>query len=309
LKEGLVTKVAGSLYTVMDNSGSIFHCRVEGKLRKNDLKSTNPIVVGDKVFFEYHDAYEIGTINEVKKRKNYIIRKSTNLSKQYHIIAANVDQALLLVTLKEPATNTEFIDRFLVTAEAYNIPVILIFNKIDLYNEAEMQEMYNLKKIYTDIGYKCVEVSALRKINIEVIMNLIKEKVNVFNGNSGVGKSLLIKSIDSNINIKVGEISSYHRSGTHTTTFNEMFKINSGGFVIDTPGIKGFGLIDFYKEELYHYFPEIFNLSKSCKFYNCTHIHEPGCEVVNAFNEGRIAKSRYISYKSIFFDKEEKYRK
>ncbi len=309
IKEGLVIKVLGDLYTVMDSAGNSFNCRIKGKLRTKDLKSTNPIAVGDNIIFELNSNYSLGIIYEIKERKNYIIRKSTKLSKQYHVIAANVDQAFLVVTLKEPVTNTEFIDRFLVSAEAYNIPVIIVFNKIDLYDNKNLEELFKLKKIYSKIGYKCIETSALKGLNINEFQKLVSRKVSVINGNSGVGKSMLIKSIDPDISIKIGKISSHHKSGIHTTSYNEMYKIKPNGFLIDTPGIKGFGLIDFYKEEIYHYFPEFFALSKHCKFYNCTHIHEPGCAILNAIEQDKIAFSRYTSYCNLFYDTNEKYRK
>jgi ribosome biogenesis GTPase / thiamine phosphate phosphatase len=309
LKEGLVIKVSGSLCTILDSSGNKHYCRIEGKLRTKELKSTNPVVVGDQIVFEINSNYDIGIIKEIKDRKNYIIRKSTNLSKKYHIIAANVDQVFLLFTLKDPVTNVEFIDRFLVSAEAYNIPVIIVFNKIDLYEDKTLKELFRLKKIYSDIGYNCVEISALKGINIDILSKLVRGKITAVNGNSGVGKSMLIKSIDPSIDIKIGKISSFHKSGIHTTSTNEMYKTGSGGFLIDTPGIKGFGLIDFYKEEIYHYFPEIFAYSKYCKFYNCTHIHEPDCAVLHAIDKGEISITRYTSYYNLFFDKGEKYRK
>jgi len=308
LKEGLVVKVSGNLCIVLDSAGKSYSCRIEGKLRIKEFKSTNPIVVGDKIVFEFHDNYDVGIVKEIKDRKNYIIRKSTNLSKKYHIIAANVDQAFLIVTLKDPVTNIEFIDRFLVSAEAYRIPVIIIFNKIDLYDSKTFEELLKLRKIYDDIGYNCIEISALLGINMDILMKHINSKITVINGNSGVGKSQLIKSINPSLNIKIRDISSFHKSGVHTTTYNEMYKIGTDGFLIDTPGIKGFGLIDFYKEELYHYFPEIFAFSKNCKYYNCTHIHEPGCAVLKAIDKGEIAISRYTSYFNLFFDANEKYR-
>jgi ribosome biogenesis GTPase / thiamine phosphate phosphatase len=308
LKEGLVTKVAGNIYTVLDPSGVFYSCRIKGKLRIKDLKSTNPVTVGDKITFEFSENYNIGVIKEIKDRKNYIIRKSTNLSKLHQVIAANVDQAFLLVTLKDPITNIEFIDRFLVSAEAYNIPVVILFNKIDIYDDKILSELRKIKKIYSDIGYNCIEISVLKGINIDILLKLVSGKITVINGNSGVGKSLLIKRIDPKLSVKIGEISKFHKSGVHTTSYSEMYKIDHDGFLIDTPGIKGFGLIDFYKEEIYHYFPEIFNFSKYCKFNNCTHIHEPECAVLKAISSGYIAESRYASYCNLFNDSGEKYR-
>jgi ribosome biogenesis GTPase / thiamine phosphate phosphatase len=309
LKEGLVTKIAGNIYTVIDSEDHSFKCRIKGQLRIMDLKSTNPVAVGDEVLFEFMEEYGIGTINEIKERKNYIIRKSTNLSKQYQIIVANIDQSLLMVTLKDPVTNIEFIDRFLVSAEAYRIPVIIVFNKIDIYDTKQLNELKKLKKIYNKIGYNCIDISALNSINIDILIKLVRDKITVINGNSGVGKSMLISKIIPGINIKIGEISSYHKAGVHTTSYNEMYRINPNGYLIDTPGIKGFGLIDFYKEEIYHYFPEIFTFSKECRFNNCTHIHEPECAVLRALEKGEIAVSRYRSYYNLFYDSQSKYRK
>jgi ribosome biogenesis GTPase / thiamine phosphate phosphatase len=309
LKEGLVTKIAGNIYTVVDSEGTCYSCRIKGQLRIKDLKSTNPVAVGDNIVFEFHKDYEVGIINEIKERKNYIIRKSTNLSKQYQIIVANVDQAILMITLKDPVTNIEFVDRFLVSAEAYSVPVIIVINKIDLYDKKLLQDLKNIKKIYTEIGYKCVDISVLNGVNIDILIKLVRDKITVINGNSGVGKSMLIKKIEPKIDIKVGEISTYHKAGVHTTSYNEMYKIDPSGYLIDTPGIKGFGLIDFYKEEIYHYFPEIFAFSKKCKFTNCTHIHEPECAVLIALEQGKIAESRYKSYYNLFYDSGSKYRK
>ena len=309
MNEGLVIKILGSSYTVLDLKGNIYNCRIKGSLRLSDSKSTNPIAIGDKVIFDIKEDNELGIISFIKERKNYIIRKSTNLSKQYQIIASNVDQAFLIVTLKEPITNLEFVDRFLVSAEAYSIPVIIILNKIDLYDNNSWKKLREIKKIYNEIGYNCIETSVLNGTNIDLLKNLIENKITVLNGNSGVGKSLLIKRLNPSINIKIGEISSFHKSGIHTTSYNEMYKVNQTSFIIDTPGIKGFGLIDFYKEEIYHYFPEIFKFSKNCKFNNCTHIHEPGCAIIQALENGDIAYSRYTSYYNLFFDANEKYRK
>lgn len=308
MKDGIIIKVVSNLCTVMDQKGNSFNCRLKGKLRVKDSKSTNPISVGDRVLFEFFDGYEIGVIVQIRDRKNYIIRKSTNLSKQYHIIAANVDQALLMVTLKEPETSTDFIDRYLVSAEAFNIPVIIVFNKLDLYTKETLEKLKLLKKLYNEIGYDCIEISLLFKENLGGITNLLKGKITVINGNSGVGKSLLIKNIAPDLSIKIGEISSYHKSGVHTTSYSEMYKIGADSYIIDTPGIKAFGLIDFYKEELYHYFPEIFKIASECKFYNCRHIHEPGCAVLKALEQGSISTSRYNSYFNLFHDENEKYR-
>jgi ribosome biogenesis GTPase len=306
MNKGLVLKAAGSLYSVKDSEGNIYECKIKGKLRTKDLKSTNPVTVGDIVFFDTTN--EIGSIQEIQDRKNYIIRKSTNLSKQHHIIAANIDQAILIVTLKEPETNTDFIDRYLVSAEAFNIPVILVFNKIDLLSGSNIEYLKYLKNLYSGIGYKCLETSVNENINLDKLIPILQNKITVINGNSGVGKSTLINAIDPDFNLKMGKISDYHQTGMHTTSFSEMFELKFGGYIIDTPGIKAFGLIDFFKEELYHYFPEIFKIAENCKFYNCTHIHEPGCEVIKAMNEGKIALTRYTSYYNIFCDENTKYR-
>jgi ribosome biogenesis GTPase len=306
--EGVVTKVTGNQYTVIDSNGEYYNCVAKGKLKIRGLKSTNPITVGDKVNFDLPEKYETGQIFEIQDRKNYIIRRSTNLSRQFHIIAANVDQAILVVTIIEPETNTDFIDRYLVSAEAFSIPVIIVFNKIDLYKNKVLDKFREFENIYNSIGYKTLAVSAIEGLNIDKFKDLFYGKISVINGNSGVGKSFLIKKIAPDQNIKVGEISSFHKTGMHTTSFSEMFFIGNKSYIIDTPGIKGFGLIDFYKEELYHYFPEIFKISSNCKFHNCTHIHEPDCAVIDAVKEGKIPLSRYTSYFNMFHDENEKYR-
>jgi ribosome biogenesis GTPase len=306
VKQGLVIKVAGSLYSVKDTDGIIVECRIKGKLRTRDLKSTNPITVGDVVKFDLIN--DVGSIHEIEERKNYIIRKSTNLSKQHHIIAANIDQAILIVTLKDPETNTDFIDRYLVSAEAFNIPVILVFNKVDLLSGDSFEYLKYLTHLYKNIGYQCIETSVPQALNIDKLLNILQNKITVVNGNSGVGKSSLINAIDSDLNLKIGKISDFHQTGMHTTSYSEMFELKFGGYIIDTPGIKAFGLIDFSKEELYHYFPEIFKIAENCKFYNCTHIHEPGCEVIKAMDEGRISLTRYTSYFNMFSDDNNKHR-
>lgn len=305
--EGIVIKAVGNLYKVKTDD-RVYECRIKGKLRTLDIKSTNPVTVGDKVRFELDSRSDVAGIIEILDRKNYIVRKSPNLSRQYQIIAANIDQALLIVTLREPETNLDFIDRYLVAAESFRIPVIIIFNKVDLYTESDLIKLHELESIYNDIGYKTFRCSVVQNLYVDLIRNILKDKVSVINGNSGVGKSSLVKAIDPVIELKIGSISDYHKSGMHTTSFSEMFELSEGGYIIDTPGIKGFGLYQFYKEELFHYFPEIFEISSNCKFYNCTHIHEPGCAVIAAVNEGAIAFSRYTSYFNLFNDSEEKYR-
>ncbi len=308
MRKGIVLKSTGSLYLVKLENGQTLNCAIKGKFRKNKIKSTNPVAVGDYVEIEYFENEETGIIREILDRKNYILRKSSNLSKTSHIIAANVDQVLLIITLINPKTTTLFIDRFLVSAEAYRIPVILIFNKTDLYQNEQFIELEKLKKEYALAGYKQLETSIISKINLDQIKNIMQNKISVFGGNSGVGKSALINCIDEKINLKIGEISHYHKSGKHTTTFAEMLELSFGGYVIDTPGIKGFGLIDVQKDELYHFFPEIFKYSKKCKFYNCFHINEPGCFVKESVNKGLIGHSRYQNYLNIYFADEGKYR-
>lgn len=306
-KSGLVLKTTGSRYSIRDESGNVFSCTIRGKLRLKGVKTTNPITVGDIIDFEIDDR-GTGTISGIHERKNYIIRRSTNLSRESHIIAANLDQTLLLVTVVLPETQLAFIDRYLVTAEAYSIPSILVFNKIDIYNDEINNKLNEYIAIYSKIGYKCIKVSAETGENLSDLKSILKGKVSLISGNSGVGKSTLINRVEPDLNLKTEEISSYHLSGKHTTTFSEMFELSIGGFIIDTPGIKGFGLIDISKEELYHFFPEIFKHSKDCRFYNCTHIHEPGCAVIKAVNDGDISPSRYINYVGIYEDENDKYR-
>ncbi len=300
--EGIVIKSTGSFYTVKQDDGAIIQCKLKGKFKIEGLKATNPVVAGDRVGFKYLDDKTTGLINKIQKRKNYIIRKATNLSKLTHIVAANIDNAFLIVTLAEPRTSTGFIDRFLVTAEAYSIPTHIVFNKIDI-NDKELKNRRNeLIEIYTKIGYKCYEVSALKEINIDILKEKMKDKINLFAGHSGVGKSELINKIEPGLSIQIGEISKVHNKGKHTTTFAEMHELSFGGYIIDTPGIKEFGLIDFYKEELFHYFPEIFRISSECQFHNCTHEHEPNCAVIRAVEEGIISETRYKNYINILTD-------
>lgn len=307
MKSGLVLKTTGSRYSVRDDNGEIYYCTIRGKLRLKGVKTTNPITVGDIVDIELEND-NIGSICRVHDRKNYIIRRSTNLSRESHIIAANLDQTLLIVTIEFPETQFAFIDRYLVTAEAYSVPTILIFNKIDLYNDELNEKLNNYIAIYKKIGYQCLKVSAKTEENIQELKNILANKVSLISGNSGVGKSTLINKIEPNLDLKTESISTYHLTGKHTTTFSEMFELSFGGYIIDTPGIKSFGLIDIDKNELYHYFPEIFRVSKDCKFYNCTHIHEPGCAVIKSVEMGEISPSRYINYLSIFDDENDKYR-
>jgi len=302
--EGIVIKSTGSFYTVKQDDGAIIQCKLKGKFKIEGLKATNPVVVGDRVGFKYLDDKTTGLINKIQERKNYIIRKATNLSKLTHIVAANIDNAFLIVTLAEPRTSTGFIDRFLVTAEAYSIPTNIVFNKIDI-NDKELKIRRNeLIEIYTKIGYKCYEVSALKEINIDILKEKMKGKINLFAGHSGVGKSELINKIEPRLSLQIGGISKVHNKGKHTTTFAEMHELSFGGYIIDTPGIKEFGLIDFYKEELFHYFPEIFKISSECQFHNCTHEHEPNCAVIRAVEEGIISETRYKNYINILTDRD-----
>ncbi|MBO7607269.1 MAG: ribosome small subunit-dependent GTPase A [Paludibacteraceae bacterium] len=306
---GLVVKNTGSGYWVKnDSDGQLYECKIKGNFRIKGIKSTNPVAVGDRVSFEMPDS-GIGWIHGIEDRKNYIVRKPTNLSKQLHIIAANVDQLLLTVTINHPETSTTFIDRALATSEAYQVPSILVINKTDLYDEGEKEYMNALINLYETIGYPCIAVSAQTGENIDRLKEMIQGKTSLLSGNSGVGKSSLINAICPTFSAKTGEISDAHNKGMHTTTFSEMFELDEKTSLIDTPGIKGFGTIDFKKEEVGHYFPEIFRESSNCRFGNCTHIHEPGCSVLRAIEEHTISISRYNSYLSIMEDCDEgKYR-
>ncbi len=313
MKKGIVIKSTGSWYSVKEEDGQIYDCKIKGKFRLKGIRSTNPIAVGDRVEFKMvepdkiDDTDHVGLITKIEERNNYIIRKSTNLSKQSHIIAANIDQAFLVVTINFPVTTTTFIDRFLASAEAYRISCTLIFNKVDRYTEEQIKKMNALIELYEGIGYRCLVTSAKENIGVDTLKSWMKNKTNVFSGHSGVGKSTLINLIDSKLDLKTKEISDYHNTGKHTTTFSEMFELELGGYIIDTPGIKGFGMLEMEKEEIGHYFPEIFERLENCQFYNCTHIHEPGCEVKKAVAEGEISESRYFSYVGLL-DGEEKHR-
>lgn len=305
---GVVVKSTGSWYTVRTEKDQLINCRIKGKFRLSGIKSTNPVTVGDLVDIEIEESNENGVIFNIHDRKNYIIRKSVNLSKQTHIIAANIDQAFLLVTLKDPRTFTSFIDRFLATAEAYSITAIILFNKIDIYNKELLAQKQQLEKVYKNIGYECLDVSAIENININKLKTLMKDRVNMFSGHSGVGKSTLINKISPELNLKTAEISTQHKQGQHTTTFAEMFKLPFGGYIIDTPGIKGFGVVDFAEEEIGDFFPEMFALKHKCKFNNCLHINEPSCAIKNAVELGKIAHSRYNSYLQLLAGEDENYR-
>lgn len=305
---GLVIRNTGSWYLVKAEDGREIECKIKGNFRLKGIRSTNPIAVGDYVRIKTNNE---GTafIYEIEDRKNYIIRKASNLSKQSHILAANLDQSMLVVTISQPETSTTFIDRFLASAEAYRVPVKLIFNKTDLYNEEERSYLKALITLYTHIGYPCFCISAQTGEGIDAIREEIKDKVTLFSGHSGVGKSTLINAIHPNLKLRTAKISDYHKKGMHTTTFSEMFPLEGGGYIIDTPGIKGFGTFDFEHEEIAHYFKELFHYSKECRYYNCTHTHEPGCAVLQAVENHLISQSRYASYLSMLEDKEEgKYR-
>lgn len=306
--QGVVIKSSGSIYVVRLNDGTRVECRVKGNFRLKGIKSTNPVAVGDKVDISIREdgsAY----IVDIMPRKNYVVRKASNLSKQSHILAANIDLCFLVVTINHPETSTTFIDRFLATAEAYRVPVALVFNKIDLYDSSESEELEYLSALYESIGYSSLKVSAATGVGIEELRGMISGKVVLLAGNSGVGKSSLVNAISPSVAAKVGEISRIHNTGMHTTTFTEMFELMPDSFLVDTPGIKGFGSYDMTQEEMAHYFVEFFELSSDCRYGNCTHTHEPGCAVLAALEEGRIAPSRYQSYLSMLEDKAEgKYR-
>jgi ribosome biogenesis GTPase / thiamine phosphate phosphatase len=299
LKKGLVIKSTGSWYTVKTEDNEIVSCRIKGKFRLKDIKTTNPVTVGDVVQIEMQEDNN-GMIVEIELRKNYIIRKSVNLSKRAHIIASNIDMAFLVITVNYPKTYTNFIDRFLVSAEAYYIPTTLVFNKIDLYNEEDTNEMNRLIKIYSAIGYHCLQTSAEKDIGLDTLKSEMKDKTSVFSGNSGVGKSTLINLIDHNLNIKTSDISISSNQGRHTTTFAEMHELSFGGHIIDTPGIKGLGIVDIEKEEIHHYFPEMRAIMNDCKFNNCVHVNEPKCAVKEALENGEISRLRYDNYLSLY---------
>lgn len=307
---GTVYKSTGSFYTVKTIDNKWYECRIKGKFRTKGIKSTNPVAVGDWVDFELDSSTDevIGQIHHIHDRKNYIVRKSVNLSKQTHIIAANIDLVFLLVTIDNPVTTTAFIDRFLVTAQAYGIEAVLIFNKIDTYNDASLDEQLFLQYIYEKIGYKCLRISALQNKGIESLMQLMQGKVCMFSGHSGVGKSTLINALEPNLNLKTSEISDSHQQGQHTTTFAEMFDLHFDAKIIDTPGIRGFGIVDMQPDEVSDYFPEFFALKNQCKFNNCLHKEEPHCAIKNALENDELAWSRYKSYLQIIDGDDQIYR-
>ena len=307
---GIVYKSTGSWYTVKSEQGDFVECRIKGKFRMKGIKSTNPIAVGDVVDFELDDTSDVvtGTIHNIHDRKNYIVRKSVNLSKQTHIIASNIDLVFLLITINNPPTTTSFIDRFLVTAEAYGIEAVLVFNKIDTFDEAMLEEQLYLQYIYTEIGYKCLRISSTEKKGIEELKTMMIGKVSMFSGHSGVGKSTLVNALEPTLNLKTKHISEQSKQGQHTTTFAEMYDLTFDAKIIDTPGIKGFGIVDMEPSEISDFFPEFFKLKEHCKFNNCLHKEEPHCAVKKALEEDKIAWSRYNSYLKILEGDDEHYR-
>lgn len=308
MDKGLVIKNTGSWYVVKTDDGALVECKIKGNFRLKGIRSTNPIAVGDRVCI-VPNAEGTAFITEIEDRKNYIIRRASNLSKQSHIIAANVDACMLVVTVNYPETSTTFIDRFLASAEAYRVPVNLVFNKVDLYSEDELRYLDGLVNLYTHIGYPCYRISAVNGEGVDALKEDLQGKITLFSGHSGVGKSTLINYLLPDQQLKTGEISSVHNKGMHTTTFSEMYPLGENGYIIDTPGIKGFGTFDMKDEEVGHYFKEIFEFSARCKYGNCTHRHEPGCAVREAVENHYISQSRYNSYLNILEDKEEgKYR-
>ena len=307
---GTIYKSTGSWYTLKQVDGSFLDCRIKGKFRLKGIKSTNPIAVGDIVDYEIDENSDkiTGTIHNIHSRKNYIVRKSVNLSHQMHIIASNLDYVFLLITVNNPPTTFNFIDRFLITAEAYGIETVLIFNKIDTFNDDILDEQLFMQHVYEEIGYKCLRVSALENKGVEELKALMMGKVTMFSGHSGVGKSTLVNALEPNLNLKTNQISEQSKQGQHTTTFAEMFDLSFGASIIDTPGIKGFGIVDIEKEDIAGYFPEFFRLKDQCKFNNCLHKDEPNCAIKKALDENRISWTRYNSYLKILEGDEEHYR-
>jgi ribosome biogenesis GTPase len=308
LEKGVVLKSTGSRYRVLYGAGKIIDCSIKGKLRISQFRTTNPVAVGDNILFEIDLKTNTGIIAEVLDRNNYILRKASNLSKHSQIIAANIDQVFLMVTIILPETQVEFIDRFLITAEAYRIPAKIIINKTDLYGKDEIARMEYLEALYEKIGYECIRLSLKDQLNLEVIKQLMKGKTTLISGNSGVGKTTFLNTFNPQLNLKTAEISDYHKQGKHITTFPEMHKMPFDAYVIDTPGIKGFGVVDMERSEIYHFFREIFEKSKECRFNNCLHLDEPDCAVRSAVEKGEIAFLRYKSYLNIMDGDDDKYR-
>ena len=305
--KGLVYKSTGSWYQVKSDEGNFYQCRIKGKLRLSGIRSTSPVAVGDRVGFDLDDE-ATGVIHTIDERENYLVRKSVNLSKQLHIIGANIDLVFLVITLKNPETFTTFIDRFLVSSAAFGIETVLLFNKMDQYLEGELEVVNELNELYTSIGYQTVLCSTKSGQGMSELRNLMKDNTSIFSGHSGVGKSTLINTVAPELQLKIGEISEQHGQGQHTTTFAEMFDLSFGGRIIDSPGIRGFGIADIDKEEIARYFKEFFEASENCKFNNCQHLSEPGCAVKSELEEGSIAESRYQSYLSMVLEEEGPYR-
>ena len=308
MKEGVVIKSTGSWYQVKPDEGEAISCKIKGRFRLNDFKTTNPVTVGDRVEFSLDAKTGHGVIEEIKERKNFIVRRATNLSRQTQILAANIDQAILVATINYPVTTPVFIDRFLASTEAYDIPTTIIFNKTDRYDHLHKEHLEETVSIYQNIGYSVLTTSAKTDDSLDHIQELLKNRVSLLAGHSGVGKSTVINRVEPSLNLKTAQISDHHQTGRHTTTFAEMHPLSFGGYIIDTPGIRGFGLHNIEKEELFHFFREIFKHSGDCRYHNCTHLHEPGCAVKDAVDMGDIATSRYNSYVSIFLNRDEKYR-
>lgn len=308
MEKGVVLKSTGSRYRILYGEGKIIDCSIKGKLRIKEVRTTNPVAVGDNILFEIENKTNTGIITEVLDRKNYILRKASNLSKHSQILAANIDQAFLMITIILPETPVEFIDRFLISAEAYRVPAKIIINKTDLYGEDEIAKMEYIESIYNKIGYDTIRLSLKNETNTEVLKDLMKNKTSLISGYSGVGKTTLLNALNPLLRLKTAEISDYHKQGKHITTFPEMHQMPFGAFVIDTPGIRGFGVVDMEKNEIYHFFREIFLVSKYCRFNNCLHLDEPGCAVRTAVEKGEIAFLRYKSYLNIMEGDNGKYR-
>lgn len=308
MEKGIVIKSTGSRYRVLCGSGNIVECTIKGKFRIRELRTTNPVAVGDNVLFEFEKGGITGVITELLERKNHLLRKASNLSKESQIIAANIDQLFLMITIILPETPVEFIDRFLITAEAYRVPACIIINKTDLYGDPEKERMEQIVSMYSKIGYECFLVSVKHNDGLDRLREKLKDRITLLAGNSGVGKTTLLNVLNPSLNLKTGEISDYHKQGKHITTFPEMHKMPFGGYVIDTPGMRGFGVVNMQRNEIYHFFPEIFRISKECRYNNCLHLDEPECAVRKAVDNGEIDQLRYRSYINILEDENSKYR-